>query len=171
MVVYLMGYMGCGKSTIGKKIAKILGLSFIDLDEYIENKYRISISDIFSTKGEAYFRTIESETLKEVSIINNAVISLGGGTPCFNDNIAFIKKSGVSVYIKLPVRVLFDRLKQAKQSRPLIVNKTDNELLDFISLSLKNREGYYEQADIIFEDLAFNKVSLNRLSAEISSKL
>lgn len=166
-----MGYMGCGKSTIGKKIAKILGLSFIDLDEYIENKYRISISDIFSTKGEAYFRTIESETLKEVSIINNAVISLGGGTPCFNDNIAFIKKSGVSVYIKLPVRVLFDRLKQAKQSRPLIVNKTDNELLDFISLSLKNREGYYEQADIIFEDLAFNKVSLNRLSAEISSKL
>lgn len=145
--IFLMGYMGCGKSTLGKKLAHQLNWQFIDLDEKIESDSGKSIPEIFSESGEQVFRVLEANALLDVSVQENAVISLGGGTPCQAGNLDIIKDKGSSIYIQLPPKVLADRLKQAKEGRPLIAGKSDEELLDFIEEQLGLREPYYMQAD------------------------
>lgn len=147
--IFLMGFMGCGKSTHGKKLAKLLNRPFIDLDHYIEKKEELSIDGIFKTKGEDYFRQKETEYLNQV--INRyptSVISLGGGTPCFNNNITLILKSGLSVYIEMPAESLHFRLSQSLTARPLIQNKSAEEALEFVKTLLKKRESFYLQAPI-----------------------
>ena len=140
--------MGSGKTTIGKQLAKKLDYSFIDLDQYIEEALNTSVSSIFSDKGEPYFRDIETSYLKKVLELKNSVISLGGGTPCFNNNMAIINIRSKSIFIDLPVKMLAYRLKNAKSKRPLINNKSDIELNAFIETLRSERSQYYNQADL-----------------------
>ena len=149
--VFLIGFMGCGKTTFGRKLAKQLEWDFIDLDDYIESEQKSSIQEIFSAKGEAYFRGLESNALEEASKWDKTVISTGGGTPCFNNNISFINNIGLSIYIKLSPEVLKSRLKGGKSKRPLIANLSDAELLSFIKNKLAERSGDYSKSEITFE--------------------
>jgi len=151
--IILMGYMGCGKSILGQKIAQKLDYTFIDLDNYIANKEKLSIPDLFESKGEIYFRKIESVFLKEILNSNeNCVISLGGGTPCYGVNIKSIKdtKNAISFYLHATIEELTTRLFKEKNSRPIISHlKTEDELMDFIGKHLFERSFYYNQADIL----------------------
>lgn len=155
--------MGCGKTTHGKKLAKALHYQFVDLDKYIESQKKSTVSKLFQEKGEAEFRKIETESLLEC-LKSNAptVISLGGGTPCFNENLKLIKKNGLLVYIKMDAKSLFNRLKNASVKRPLLKEKTDEELLIYIDVLLQQREAFYNQADIILTGINLNEVILKQ---------
>ena len=149
--VFLIGYMGSGKTTVGKMLAKSLALSFIDLDDFIQNKYRKTIADIFAELGEEEFRKIESRALREVSEIEDVVISTGGGAPCFFDNMKIMNNAGVTLYIEVEPPELASRLMASKSVRPLIVGKSKDELIPFISKHLSQRERYYRSAQIIYQ--------------------
>lgn len=150
--IFLTGYMGSGKTTIGKILAETMGLQFIDLDKFIEQKYNRTISDIFTLDGETRFREIERECLYEVAKYEDAVIATGGGAPCFFDNMDFINKNGKSIYLKLSVNQLTDRLKQINDgTRPLIARLNNAELENHIAEQLEKREPYYNLAHIIVE--------------------
>ncbi|MDD4777132.1 MAG: shikimate kinase [Fermentimonas sp.] len=148
--VFIIGYMGSGKTTVGKKLAKTLGLSFIDLDAYIESKYRKTIAEIFAEKGEDEFRKIERRALNDVAQIEDVIISTGGGAPCFFDNMDLMNKTGTTVYIKAEPEELAARLIVSKTERPLIAGKTMTELIPFIAKHLAYRERYYKDAKIIY---------------------
>ncbi|MDP1746490.1 MAG: shikimate kinase [Bacteroidota bacterium] len=143
---FLTGYMGSGKSTVGEKLAAKLKYDFIDLDKLIESDYKQSIPEIFATKGEKEFRAMEHNTLKRVIEKDNIVVACGGGTPCYYDNMELMSNNGVTVYIKMSVDALVDRLTNAKEKRPLIENKTAPELRSFIKRQLEKREDIYHKA-------------------------
>jgi shikimate kinase len=143
--------MGSGKTTIGKKLSKELHLQFIDLDAFIENRYRKSVGEIFAEKGEAAFREIERKTLEEVAQFENVVISTGGGTPCFFNNMAVMNEAGTTIHIKVSVDELARRLSLSKDKRPLIKGKTPEELKLFITDNLEKRKSFYNQADYVFD--------------------
>lgn len=149
--IFLVGYMGAGKTTVGKILSKALNLTFIDLDYYIEGRYHKEIKQLFAEKGEEAFRDIERRMLHEVAEFEDVLISTGGGTPCFFDNIEFMNKAGVTIYLKVSVEELVKRLEQCKQTRPVLKNRSGEELKNFISDSLKSRMPFYEQAQIIFD--------------------
>jgi shikimate kinase len=149
--IFLLGFMGSGKSSLGKKLATRLGREFVDLDELIEEKAGQTISGIFSDKGEGYFRNIEHELLTGFNSEGEYVVSLGGGAPCSESNIGFIQTVGISIYLKEPEDVLFGRLRGNKKDRPLIANLNDEALKQFISDKLSEREKFYERADFIYE--------------------
>jgi len=138
--------MGSGKSTAGKKLANHLHYSFTDLDELIENKYRITIPSIFGRFDEDAFRKIEHETLKQTFSYDKHVISTGGGTPCFYNNMELINNNGISVYIKMHPESLLDRLTKSKKKRPLIDKNPPDEILHFIEQKLWKREFFYNKA-------------------------
>ena len=150
MKIFLLGYMGSGKSTAGKKLASLLDYSFIDLDNMIENETDHTIAEWFSA-GEPKFREIESMVLRQTADFKNSVISTGGGTPCFHDNMQWMNENGVTVYIKMSTGGLFHRLIYSKTTRPLLAGKTDVELMEFITESLKEREFFYSQAHYTFK--------------------
>jgi len=143
--------MGVGKTTAGRELAKSLGLEFIDLDHFIQNRYNKAISQIFEEEGESKFREIENKVLKEISTFENVVVSTGGGVPCFYDNIDIMNNSGITVYLKATPELLADRLILCKDKRPLIRDKNEQELLLFVKESLRKREQFYSQAQITFE--------------------
>jgi shikimate kinase len=124
--LYLIGYMGCGKSTIGKRLAKEKRWAWLDTDRFIENRFRKSISDIFSEYGEEKFREIEHKILLEVSEYENVVISTGGGMPCFYNNMEIMNATGTTIYLKLDEKTLFSRLKHTKNERISIKNLDDD---------------------------------------------
>ena len=146
--VFLIGYMGCGKSTIGRYIAKDMGWRFIDMDDYVEKQIGCSIPQFFADKGEDEFRKAEAQALKDLAAEPNAIIATGGGAPCHFDNIDVMRAAGLTIYIKVEPQVLAARLKDAKNQRPLLAGKSDDELLDFISSQLKNREPFYSKAEM-----------------------
>ncbi|MDQ3050898.1 MAG: shikimate kinase [Bacteroidota bacterium] len=148
MLIYLTGFMGAGKTTTGKKLASLLGATFIDLDNEIEKETGLPIIEIFKS-GEFKFREIESMVLRNLSVTKNAIISCGGGTPCFNENLTWMKSNGITVYIRMTVGGLFHRLSATKQTRPLIAGKTDVELMEYIMETLKEREYYYKQCHYV----------------------
>ena len=150
--VYLIGYMGCGKTTIGKRLAKSLGWDVIDMDSRIENRYRKTIPDIFASEGEESFRKKERFILEELSALENVVVSTGGGAPCFFDNIDVMNSSGLCVYIRMTPEALAARLKNAKANRPLLKDKTEEELTDFIKEQLEKRRAFYEQARYVIDN-------------------
>ncbi|GHT39838.1 shikimate kinase [Bacteroidia bacterium] len=148
--IFLIGYMGAGKTTIGKRLAKKLGLQFIDMDQFIENRYHKKVSEIFAEKGEDFFREIERKALQEVAQFEDTVISTGGGAPCFFDNMELMNRSGITVYLKVPVNVLAQRLSEGKQERPLVKDKSKEELQQFIAGNVTKRETWYNQASVIY---------------------
>lgn len=148
--IILIGYMGAGKTTLGKALAHELGYQFIDLDWYIENRYRKSIQDLFKEKGEDEFRRIEQAMLHEAAEFEDIIISSGGGTPCFFNNISYMNSMATTIYLKPSKEVLFNRLKEAKAKRPLLVHKSDEDLKAFIAQNLTEREPFYNQASYTF---------------------
>lgn len=150
--VYLIGYMGCGKTTIGKRLAKSLGWDVIDMDSRIESRYRKTIPDIFASEGEESFRKKERFILEELSALENVVVSTGGGAPCFFDNIDVMNSSGLCVYIRMTPEALAARLKNAKSNRPLLKDKTEAELTNFIKEQLEKRRAFYEQARYVIDN-------------------
>ena len=146
--------MGSGKTTLGKKLASLMELSFIDLDNYIETKENDSISGLFEKKGETAFRETEAARLEELLQQNQpSVISLGGGTICFHSNLEKIKKNGTLIYIDLPPKVLTERIKNGKTKRPLLQNVPAQHLLEFVERKLEERKSFYNKAHIIVNGL------------------
>ena len=145
--IFLIGYMGSGKTTVGQLLATQLGYSFIDMDNHIEGKLFKSVSQIFAELGEDQFRLLEKQCLHEVAEFDQVVISTGGGVPCFFDNMKYMNKQGVTVYLKLSSADLAERLEQSHANkRPLLANRKGEELLHFISEELVKREPFYSQA-------------------------
>ena len=148
--IFFVGYMGSGKTTLGKAYAKSMNLQFIDLDCYIEQRYCKTITDLFSEYGEDGFREIERKMLHEVGEFENVLIAAGGGTPCFFDNMDYMKQVGVTVFLDVCPQVLFRRLRVAKAKRPLLADKTDDELMHAIVGALEKRLPYYSKAEYLF---------------------
>jgi shikimate kinase len=148
MKIILLGYMGSGKSTIAAFLSEKLQLPCFDLDQHIEEKERMTISSLFKTKGEIYFRKVEHQVFKEMMQSSESfVLSLGGGTPCYANNHLFLNGDGiVSIYLKISIDQLFLRLKADKVIRPLLTDKDDEELKDFIAQHLFERSYFYNQA-------------------------
>lgn len=145
--LFFVGFMGSGKTTKGKRIASKYGLRFIDLDEYIEDRTQHSISQIFADKGESGFRLIEQKMLKEVAQYDKVLVAAGGGTPCFFDNMEVMNNAGVTVYLKATAEDLSSYLlANGTSKRPLVRDKSPEELLSFIRQSLEKREPFYEKA-------------------------
>ena len=137
--IFLIGYMGAGKTTLGKAFAREMGLTFVDLDWYIEERFHKSIRQLFTERGEDGFRELEKRMLHEAAEFEDVVISTGGGTPCFLDNMEYMNTMGDTIFLDVDIKVLFRRLKVAKQQRPLLVQKTDEELMAFIAENLQKR--------------------------------
>jgi shikimate kinase len=148
--IYLLGFMGCGKSYFGKLLSKRFNIHFLDLDQFIEDSVQLSIPQIFSSIGEEGFREKEANLLRKTADFNQYMISCGGGTPCFKDNMKWIKQHGISIYLKTTEELLFKRLNNQKSGRPLISSMSDDDLKNFISMKLTEREKFYEQADYIY---------------------
>ena len=144
--IVLIGYMGSGKTTVGKALAKEIGLPFYDLDWYIENRMRKKVSQIFAERGEEGFRVIERNMLHEVAEFEDVVISCGGGTPCFFDNIDYLNQQAQVVYLRCEPEVLREHLLMGKGDRPLLKGKTPEELIGFIQQQLEKREPFYTKA-------------------------
>lgn len=149
--VYLIGYMGAGKTTVGKVLEKLAGLSFIDLDHYIEGRFHKTVRQIFAEKGEDGFRDIERRMLHEVADFEDVLIATGGGTPCFFDNMEFMNETGSTVYLKVSVEELAKRLEICKSTRPVLKGRSGDELVAFIAESLEKRTPYYMKASIVFD--------------------
>ena len=137
--IFLIGYMGAGKTTLGKAFAKKYNLSFVDLDWYIEERFHKTVQELFAERGEDGFRELERNMLHEVADFENVIISTGGGAPCFFDNMDFMNKSGITVFLNVKAEILFQRLRVAKQQRPILKGKSDDELSSFIVSALQNR--------------------------------
>ena len=148
--IFLIGYMGAGKTTLGKAFARAMGLTFIDLDWYIEERFHKTIRELFTERGEDAFRDLERRMLHEVGDFEDVVISVGGGTPCFFDNVDYMNSVGETVFLDVDIRVLFRRLKIAKQQRPLLDGKSDEKLMQFIQEALQNRLPFYTRAKHTF---------------------
>ncbi|HLN20508.1 MAG TPA: shikimate kinase [Bacteroidales bacterium] len=149
--VYIVGFMGSGKTTAGKKLANIMGSGFYDLDKVIEQKSGMDIPGIFAHHGEDYFRTLEAEILRELSVIKDGIISTGGGAPCFRDNMDFMCSDGITVYLKMTPAQLRERILNSKTERPLIAGLGREDLLSFIEKKLAERERFYNMAEIVFD--------------------
>ena len=164
--IYLIGFMGSGKTSVGKKLARKLNFAFVDLDNEIEKSVSCSVSEYFDKYGESKFREIEQSLLKESFKYTKAVISTGGGTPCFFENISLINNNGLSIYLKAESKLLSQRLFNAKQKRPLIKDKNKDELDIYIEKLLSERENFYQQANLIIEA---KSISIDDIVKKINS--
>jgi len=164
MRIFLIGFMGCGKSTFGKKLAAKMGYDFIDLDHLFESTAGTSIGEYFSTNGEEAFRQEESRILKSYDYPANCVIATGGGAPCYFDNMDWINNNGVSVYIQMSPAALAQRLENGKAKRPLLKDLNKTEIIDFIENKLAQRAAYYERAAITANGM---ELHAEQLSAQL----
>ncbi|MDR2921640.1 MAG: shikimate kinase [Tannerella sp.] len=149
--IFLIGYMGAGKTTMGKELSKRMKLTFIDLDYFIEGRFHKTVRQLFEEKGEETFREIERNTLLEVADFENVIISTGGGAPCFHQNMEFMNEKGTTVYLKATVEELAKRVSLSKNTRPILKGLSGTDLELFITDALKKRSHFYEQADIVFD--------------------
>ena len=162
-LIFLIGFMGSGKTTLGRKLASRMGYEFIDLDHKLEQQVELSIAEYFSFFGEDAFRKLESEVLKKTVYPENVVISTGGGLPCYFDNMDWMKTNGKVVYLKLPPKTLADRLENGKEERPLLQDKHGEALVAFIEQKLEEREKFYSQANIIADGLSLTAEKLEEI--------
>lgn len=147
--VILIGFMGAGKSTLGKKVANKLGVPFIDSDDEIEGHFNKTVSELFTEFGESHFREIEREYIDALQFREEFVLSTGGGMPCFADNMELLNKTGTTFYLERSPKELANRLANAKKQRPLIAGLQKEELLGFIETKLLEREDFYKKAKVI----------------------
>ena len=146
--IYLVGYMGAGKSTAAKRLSNRLGWDVSDTDELFEAKYRISVCDFFHKYDEALYRKLESEVLKSTESLDNVVVATGGGTACYFDNMEWMNQHGLTVFLKISEKAVVDRLLHAKRKRPLAIGKSEKELTEFVQRHYIERLPFYEQARI-----------------------
>jgi shikimate kinase len=162
--IILIGYMGSGKTTVGKALSKETGMMFYDLDWYIESRMHKTVAQIFAERGEEGFRKIEYNMLHEVAEFEDVIISCGGGTPCFYDNIDYLNGQGDVCYLKATPEVLYKHLLMGKVERPLIKGKSPEELINFITEQVGKREEFYTKArytlDVSLMD-SFEKIQLS----------
>lgn len=163
MKVVLMGYMASGKSTVGRLLASELGIPFVDLDDYIEAHEKKSIKAIFSEKGEIHFRKLEHQMLSKVLSDHDAIVlSTGGGTPCYGNNMQTImEQSDLSIYLKMSIPELVERIAKEKANRPLVKDIADSDLPEFVGKHLFERSPYYSLADHIVNGYAKPEVVVN----------
>lgn len=150
--IILVGFMGCGKSTLGKKLAARLKIPFIDSDTEIQEHFKKSIGEIFAEQGESQFREIEREYIEALDLREDFVLSTGGGMPCFGNNMELLNELGTTFYLELSPAVLTSRLVGAKNKRPLIEGMSEEELLSFVEDRLLIRNNYYEMASIVLSE-------------------
>lgn len=157
--------MGCGKTTLGKQLANRLAIPFLDLDKVIEEKEGQEIWTIFQSQGEAYFRGQERKYLRQLlEDDDEALVAVGGGTPCFYDNMQVMNETGITIYLKMDASSLAYRIFHGKGKRPLVDGKSEDELKAFVKSHLKEREDMYEEAQIIVQALGFNAKKLDELA-------
>lgn len=164
--IFLIGFMGSGKSTLGAKLARQLGYQFADMDQLIEETAEMSIPAIFEEHGEEVFRKWELDILTELCRRENLVISTGGGAPCHSNLMDLMNRHGTSIYIQLSPEALRDRLIRSRTERPLIRGKSESELLDFIKILLEKREIFYKQATHTIDGISIRTEELARLLQE-----
>jgi shikimate kinase len=150
--IYLIGFMGSGKSHIGPLLASNLEFDFFDLDVEIEKK-GMHISEIFNQKGEEYFRETERDVLLETANLTKTVIACGGGTPCFFDNMDWMNSQGITIFLNPPIEILIERLRLEKEKRPLLIDKNDQENENYIIQMLKSRMEFYLKADYVVKEV------------------
>ena len=165
MRVYLIGYMGCGKSRLGRLLSEHMGVQFIDMDDYIEERNCKTVPQIFADHGEDGFRERERKALEELAEFTDVIIATGGGAPCFFDNIDLMNKTGKTVFLNIDPAILADRLMNSKTERPLIKGKSREELVAFIDETLKKRKQFYSQAQV---EITEPDLSLERIQEMIS---
>jgi shikimate kinase len=170
MKVYLIGYMASGKTRLGCDLAAATGMQFIDLDDLFEERFRISIVDFFDKYGELAFRNIEKEILRETATMENSIISTGGGTPCFFDNMSFMMSHGYCIYIRLGTEELLDRLRSVKKKRPLLKDLAPEDMDDYVSSQLKEREPYYLLAHYVVDGPDVKREDLVKVIEEIRNR-
>ncbi len=151
MRIYLLGYMGSGKSTLGQSLAKVLGMAWTDLDEEFESRYRITIPAFFTKYGENAFRELEHKLLVEFSAVPDIVLSTGGGLPCFNSNIELMNQSGLTIYLEATPGLILQRISPSARKRPLFKQMQGENILQKITEHLKAREPFYSQAKITID--------------------
>ena len=170
--LFLVGYMAAGKTTLGRRAAQLLNVEFIDLDAYIEYRYRKRVSDLFAERGEEGFRDIERRMLHEVAEFDNVLVATGGGTPCFFDNMEFMNGAGQTVYLKVSVDELAKRLEFCKSTRPVLKGRSGDELKAFIAESLEKREPFYSKAAIVFDaEEMMTDQDVHNISQELATRL
>jgi shikimate kinase len=162
MRIFFIGLTGSGKTTLGKQLAQELKLTFIDLDEYISRKELKTISEIFAEKGEEYFRQKEADCLREVCKLKDAVISTGGGTACYHDNMTVMNTSGITIFLDVPIHTITERLwyQPHREQRPMIAGKSKEELQKFLQELLDKRLQFYKEAKLILKG---NDISVNQI--------
>lgn len=164
--IIIVGYMGAGKTTVGKALAKATGLQFYDLDWYIEGRMHKTVPQIFSERGEDGFRLVERNLLHEAAEFEDIVLSCGGGTPCFFDNIDYMNSRGDTVYLKADPDVLYAHLRMGKVKRPLLENKTPDEMKAFIREQLARREEHYLKAKYVLDVNLLDNYEKIRISVD-----
>lgn len=162
--VYLLGFMGSGKSFASRKLAQELGWDLLDLDDLIVAEEGLSINEIFQKYGETHFRILENKYLKETKNLDNVVIALGGGTPCFLDNMDWILKNGISFFLDIPIEIILRRLLRNPCKRPLLKDKNEEELRNFVEQKMMERRPIYEQSNYVINNP-------NNIITEIITKL
>lgn len=149
--IYLVGYMACGKTTFGRALANRLGWKFLDTDSQIEAGEGMSVADVIALKGLDYFRNKETEKLRETAALKNVVVACGGGTPCQPGNMDFMNTYGLTVWLKASAERTAIRVREAGPTRPLLNNIPDNELTDYITRHMEERQPFYSRAKLIFD--------------------
>ncbi len=163
MKIFLIGFMGSGKTYWGRLWSQQNDIDFFDLDEMIEQHQKKTIIKIFEEEGEAIFRNIETETLKIFTENNNCIIACGGGTPCYNDNMHWMNENGITVYLSASPQYIYNRVIEEKDRRPLIRDLNNTDLLLYIEQKLKEREPIYKQAELIFQVEELNAASFQKI--------
>lgn len=163
--IFLIGFMGCGKTTLGRAVSAATGLRFVDLDELIEKEQGASVREIFAERGEAAFRQLETDALSRMTAERDVIVACGGGTPCAAGNMDLMLETGVTVWLKAEPDRLLQRLKEGKSSRPLLAAFDDDELRDFAAGKLAEREPFYSRAHIVFDSSKMD--TLDELDASV----
>ncbi len=165
--IFLLGYMGCGKTTLGRALAEVAEMDFLDLDEYIEEKYGTTITDLFARMGERRYRQLEREALIEVAHRPGTIVSTGGGTPCHFDNIDIMNRSGLTIWLQTSPERLALRLclPGQRHNRPLIANLSDDEVLQTVKVALDYREQFYGKAQLRFDSTDIETAEQTRATA------
>lgn len=153
MKIFLIGFMGCGKTTLARKLAGKMAYELVDLDHEIEKKLGKNINSYFAEHGELAFRELERDTLKSFPYAENTVVATGGGTPCHFDNMSWMNEAGLTVYIEMPAKSLAKRLEGGKAKRPLLKDLSENEMISFIENKLTERKSFYNQAKVTIDGI------------------